>query len=65
MLERCLSMRLDIFATLEERVQNLLERFDALQQENEQLRESNLALMHERQEMKTRLDDILAKLERI
>jgi cell division protein ZapB len=58
-------MDFELFDALEKRITALLDRFDELQRENECLRGENRSLLAERQELKTRVDAILAKLERI
>lgn len=55
----------EIFAELEQRVDQLLERYLALKGENERLRSENARLMEERGTIKGRIDIILGKLEQV
>ena len=58
-------MDLEQFTILEQKIESLLERHADLQRENGQLREENRRLAEERQGLKSRIDAVLAKLERI
>jgi cell division protein ZapB len=58
-------MDLELFATLELRIDVLLDRYAELQQQNGALQEENRRLLEERQGFKSRIDEILARLERI
>ena len=58
-------MDLELFATLERRIDALLDRYVALQQQHGVLQEENRRLLEERQGFKSRIDEILARLEGI
>ncbi len=58
-------MDTELFDVLERQVESLLERYTELQRENAQLREENHRLLVERQGVKSRIDAVLAKIERI
>jgi|AMWB02.1.fsa_nt_gi regulator of replication initiation timing len=53
----------EIFDVLENRVEVLLRDYASLKQENVTLREENQRLVREREEFKSRIDAVLAKLE--
>ncbi len=56
---------MELFDILENRIEGLLRDFDALKQENMQLRDENQSLLREREGFKSRVDSILKKLEGI
>jgi cell division protein ZapB len=58
-------MNADIFELLEQKIDLLLERHQALQRENLSLREEIRKLASEREGIKDRIDAILMKLEEI
>ncbi len=58
-------MDTELFDILENRIEGLLRDFDALKQENMQLRDENQSLLREREGFKSRIDSILKKLEGI
>jgi cell division protein ZapB len=55
----------ELFSVLERQVESLLDRYTDLQRENALLREENRRLLEERQGVKTRIDAVLAKIERV
>ena len=58
-------MDTELFADLERRIESLIERYSSLKVEADRLREENGRLLLERDSVKTRVDDILRKLEGI
>ena len=59
------TMNQELFETLENKVNGLLEKYTALKDENSRLAEENQRLQSEREGLKTRVDAILGKLEGI
>lgn len=59
------SMDQELFETLENKVNGLLEKYAALKDENSRLAEENQRLQSEREGLKSRVDAILGKLEGI
>jgi cell division protein ZapB len=55
----------DIFQVLEQRVEDLLDRYLSLQREILDLREENGKLLQERNDLRVRIDGVLKKLEGI
>jgi len=55
----------ELFETLEVKLDELVNKYFALKDENNQLREENHQLKAERQGLKSRIDGILSKLEGI
>jgi cell division protein ZapB len=58
-------MNHELFEALENKVNNLLEKYSALKDENSRLTEENQRLQSEREGLKSRVDAILGKLEGI
>ena len=58
-------MNHELFETLENKVNGLLEKYTALKDENSRLTEENQRLQSEREGLKSRVDAILGKLEGI
>jgi cell division protein ZapB len=58
-------MNQELFETLENKVNGLLEKYTALKDENSRLTEENHRLQSEREGLKSRVDAILGKLEGI
>ncbi len=56
---------MELFDTLEGRVENLLSQFSSLREENMLLKEENQKLLREREVFKSRIDAILKKMEGI
>jgi len=59
------TMNHELFEILENRVNDLLEKYTALKDENSRLAEENHRLQSEREGLKSRVDAILGKLEGI
>ncbi len=59
------NMNHELFETLENKVNNLVEKYAALKDENSRLAEENQRLQSEREGLKSRVDAILGKLEGI
>ena len=57
------TMNQELFETLENKVNGLLEKYSALKDENSRLSEENQRLQSEREGLKSRVDAILGKLE--
>ena len=57
------TMNHELFETLENKVNSLLEKYSALKTENSRLAEENQRLESEREGLKSRVDAILGKLE--
>jgi cell division protein ZapB len=57
------TMNHELFETLENKVNGLLEKYSALKDENKRLTEENQQLQSEREGLKSRVDAILGKLE--
>jgi len=55
----------ELFAALEKKVDDLLDRYSALKADNARLAEENQQLQSEREGLKSRVDAILGKLEGI
>jgi len=62
--ETCI-MDQELFAALEKKVDDLLDRYSALKADNARLAEENQQLQSEREGLKSRVDAILGKLEGI
>ena len=62
-LEGDVAMSMDIFEQLDNKINELLARHEALKEENRMLVEENSRLQQEREGLKGRVDAILAKLE--
>lgn len=58
-------MDMELFSTLEKRLESLLDGYAVLKRENLLLNEENRRLLEEREGFKTRIDAILKKLEGI
>ena len=58
-------MNQELFATLDKKVGELLEKYTALKEENARLAEENQRFLAEREGLKSRVDTILGKLEGI
>lgn len=58
-------MELELFDTLEKRVESLLVAYQELQSENLRIAEENRRLQEERDGVRSRIDAILSKLEGI
>ncbi len=56
-------MNTGLFDALEKRIENLLEHYNSLKQENSLLKEEKQRLLQEREGLKTRIDAIINKLE--
>jgi cell division protein ZapB len=59
------SMNNELFEALENKVSDLLNRYNTLKDENNRLAEENGRLQSERESLKSRVDSILGKLEGI
>jgi cell division protein ZapB len=59
------NMNHELFETLENKVNGLLDKYAALKDENSRLAEENQRLQSEREGIKSRVDAILGKLEEI
>jgi cell division protein ZapB len=57
------TMNHELFETLENKVNGLLEKYSTLKDENKRLTEENQRLQSEREDLKSRVDAILGKLE--
>jgi len=58
-------MNQELFETLENKVNGLLDKYTVLKDENSRLSEENQRLLSEREGLKSRIDAILGKLEGI
>ncbi|MDD2900739.1 MAG: cell division protein ZapB [Desulfuromonadaceae bacterium] len=58
-------MNYELFEALENKVNDLLEKYTALKNENQRLSEENHRYQSEREGLKSRVDAILGKLEDI
>lgn len=59
------TMNNELFATLDQRITELLEKYNALKKTNHELAEENQRLKTERESLKSSVDSILNKLEGI
>jgi FtsZ-binding cell division protein ZapB len=59
------TMNNELFATLDHRITELLEKYNALKKTNHELAEENQQLRSERESFKSGVDSILSKLEGI